>query len=180
MFLLSVVYFLKWNLPAKFFMLLLLPIQDVITVFQISSGWGNLFSQLFSTTHKKQWSWAPDWPNKSFNMADIRKGMRGKPQTITLLLLLSTFPCLSLWEISSVQFSSSVMFDILWPPWTAARQASLSITNSQSLLKLMSIKSVVPSNHLILCHALLLLPSVFLSIRVFSNESTVHVRWPKY
>ena len=65
-------------------------------------------------------------------------------------------------------------------PWTAARQASLSITNSQCLLKLMSIKSVMPSIHLILCRPLLLLPSIFLSIRVFSKESVLHIRWPKY
>ena len=65
-------------------------------------------------------------------------------------------------------------------PWTAARQASLSITNSQSLLKLMSIESEMPSNHLILCHPLLLLPSIFPSIRVFSNEAVLHIRWPKY
>ena len=65
-------------------------------------------------------------------------------------------------------------------PWTAARQASLSITNSQSLLKLMSIVLVMPSNHLILCHPLLLPPSTFPSIRVFSNESVLHIRWPKY
>ena len=65
-------------------------------------------------------------------------------------------------------------------PWTAAWQASLSITNSWSLLKLMSIESVMPSNHLILCHPLLLLPSIFPSIRVFSNESVLHIRWPKY
>ena len=64
-------------------------------------------------------------------------------------------------------------------PWTAACQASLSITNSQSLLKLMPIESVMPSNHLILCHPLPL-PSIFPSIRVFSNESTFHIRWPKY
>ena len=64
--------------------------------------------------------------------------------------------------------------------WTAARQASLSITNSRSLLKLMFITSVMPSNHLILCHPLLLLPSVFPSIKVFSNESALRVRWPKY
>ena len=63
-------------------------------------------------------------------------------------------------------------------PWTAAHQASLSITNSRSLLKLMSSESVLPSRHLILCR--LLLPSVFLSIRVFSNESVLHIRWPKY
>ena len=65
-------------------------------------------------------------------------------------------------------------------PWTAARQASLSITNSQSLLKLMSIESVMPSNHLILCRPLLLLSSIFHSIRVFSNESALCIRWPKY
>ena len=65
-------------------------------------------------------------------------------------------------------------------PWTAAHQASLSITNSQSPPKLMSIKSVMPSNHLILCHPLLLLPSIFPSTRVFSNESALCIRWPKY
>ena len=65
-------------------------------------------------------------------------------------------------------------------PWTAARQAYLSITNSRSLLKLMSIKSVMPSNHLILCCPLLLPPSIFPSIRVFSNESVLRIRWPKY
>ena len=64
-------------------------------------------------------------------------------------------------------------------PWSAAHQASLSITNSRSLLKLMSIKSVMPSNHLILCHPLLLLPSIFPSIRVFSKESALRIRWPK-
>ena len=65
-------------------------------------------------------------------------------------------------------------------PWTAACQASLSITNSWSLLRLMSIELVMPSNHLILCHPLFLLPSIFPSIRVFSNESTLCIRWPKY
>ena len=65
-------------------------------------------------------------------------------------------------------------------PWTAARQASLSITNSWRLLKLMSIELVMPSNHLILCHPLLLWPSIFPSIRVFSNESVLYIRWPKY
>ena len=65
-------------------------------------------------------------------------------------------------------------------PWTAARQASLSITNFRSLLKLMSIETVMPSNHLIRCHPLLLPPSIFPSIRVFSNESVLCIRWPKY
>ena len=65
-------------------------------------------------------------------------------------------------------------------PWTVACQASLSITNSCSLLKLLSIESVMPSNHLILCHLLLLPPSIFPSIRIFSKESVLHIRWPKY
>ena len=80
--------------------------------------------------------------------------------------------------ISSVQSLSHVRLFVT--PWTAARQASLSITNSQSLLKLMSIELVMPSNHLILCRPLLLLPSIFPSIRVFSNESALRIRWPKY
>ena len=79
---------------------------------------------------------------------------------------------------SSVQSLSRVQ--LFETPWTAALQASLSITNSRSLLKLMSTESVMPSNHLILCHTLLLLPSIFPSIRVFSNESVLHIRWPKY
>ena len=79
---------------------------------------------------------------------------------------------------SSVQSLSHVQLFVT--PWTTAYQASLSITNSQSLPKLMSITLVMPSNHLILCHPLLLLPSIFPSIRVFSNESALRMRWPKY
>ena len=79
----------------------------------------------------------------------------------------------------SVQFSHSVMSDSA-TPWTTACQASLSITNSWSSLRLTSIKSVMPSSHLILCRPLLLLPSIFPSIRVFSNESALRIRWPKY
>ena len=79
------------------------------------------------------------------------------------------------------QFSSVAQsYPTLCNPITAAHQASLSITNSQSLPKLMSIESVIPSNHLILCRPILLLPSIFPSIRVFSNESALHIRWPKY
>ena len=81
-------------------------------------------------------------------------------------------------QFSSVQLLSRVRLFVT--PWTAAHQASLSITNSQSLLKLMPIELVMPSNHLILCHPLLLLPSIFPSIRVFSSESALHIRWPKY
>ena len=80
--------------------------------------------------------------------------------------------------LSSVQ--SLILVQLFVAPWTTACQTSLSITNSQSLLKLMSIELVMPSNHLILCCPLLLLPSIFLSIRVFSNESVLHIRWPKY
>ena len=80
--------------------------------------------------------------------------------------------------LSSVQSLSRVQF--FATPWTAARQASLSITNSWSLLKLTSIESVIPSNHLVLCHPLLLLPSIFPSIRIFSSESVLRIRQPKY
>ena len=81
------------------------------------------------------------------------------------------------------QFSSVQSLSCVWlfvTPWTAACQASLSITNSRSLLKIMSIKSVMPSNHLSLCRPLPLLPSIFPNIRVFSNESVLHIKWPKY
>ena len=82
-------------------------------------------------------------------------------------------------QFSSVQFSCSVVSDSV-TPWIVARQASLSITNSWSLLKLMSIESVMLSNHFIFCFPLLLLPSIFPSIRVFSNESVLHIRQPKF
>ena len=87
-------------------------------------------------------------------------------------------------EIQTLRYQPSVQspscVQLFVTPWTAARQASLSINNSQSLLKLMSFESVMPSNHLILCHPLILLHSIFPRSRVFSNESVHHVRWPKY
>ena len=83
-----------------------------------------------------------------------------------------------MFSVSSVQSLSRVL--LFATPWTAAHPASPSITNSQSLLKLTSIELVMPSNHLILCHPLLLLPSIFPSTRVFSNESALRIRWPKY
>ena len=82
------------------------------------------------------------------------------------------------WAISSVQLLSGVQ--LFATPWIAARQASLSITNSRSSPRLTSIESVMPSSHLILCRPLLLLPSIFLSIRGFSNEYALRIRWPKY
>ena len=85
--------------------------------------------------------------------------------------------------LSWLKRSSVRLLICIWlfaAPWTAAHQAFLSITNSWNLLKLMSIELVMPSNHLILCHPLLLLPSIFPSIRVFASESVLHIRWPKY
>ena len=93
--------------------------------------------------------------------------------------IILTHPLRALHDIfSSDQLLSHVQ--LFATPWTAACQASPSITNSRSLLKLMSIELVMPSNHLILCHPLLLPPSIFPSIRVFSNESVLRIRWPKY
>ena len=92
--------------------------------------------------------------------------------------LYMTHDLMESYQRPSIQSPSYVQ--LFATPWTAARQASLSITNSQSLLKLMFIESVMLSNHLILCHPLLLLPSIFPSIRAFSNESVIHSRWPKY
>ena len=102
--------------------------------------------------------------------------MLGVPKTT--LRLEAVLGGLSIQLCSSVQSLSHVQLFVT--PWTAARQASLSITNSQSPPKPMSIKSVMPSNHLTLYCPLLLLPSIFPSIRVFSNQSALHIRWPKF
>ena len=96
---------------------------------------------------------------------------------VVILTLLFT-ACVVKIKYNSFQSLSCVRLFVT--PWTAAHQASLSITNSRSLLKLVSIESVMPSNCLTLCHPLLLPPSIFLSIRVFSNESVLRIRWPKY
>ena len=116
------------------------------------------------------------WVNIQLPMLSLSRNCTVFPSLLASFLLL-WMECPSIY--SSVQFSRSVVSDSA-TPWTAARQVSLSITNSWSLLKLMSIKSVMPSNHLILCHPLLLLPSIFPSIRVFSNDSAFRIRWPKY
>ena len=94
-----------------------------------------------------------------------------------LLGISSDFSCTSR-HFCSVQLLGCVQLFVT--PWTAARQASLSITNAWSLLKLMSIELVMPSKHLILCHPLLLPPSTFPSLRIFSSESVLHIKWPKY
>ena len=103
------------------------------------------------------------------------------PDFVHLLLfpLVYILELLIIFWFSSVNFSPSVVSDSA-TPWTTACQASLSITNSRSLPKLMSTESVMSSNYLILCRPLLLLPSIFPSIRVFSNESALRIRWPKY
>ena len=107
-------------------------------------------------------------------------------QSFTIQLYYTVGPC---WSISNIavctqSVSQSVQsLSRVWlfaTPWTAACQASLSLTNFQRLLKLMSIESVMPSNYLILCHPLLLLPLIFPSVRVFSSESVLHIKWPKY
>ena len=95
----------------------------------------------------------------------------------SLILFIYKMTC-KVHSLVSVQSLSHVQLFVT--PWTAARQASLSITNYRSLLKLMSVKSAMPSNDLILCSSLLLLPSIFPSIRVFSNESVLRIRWPNY
>ena len=110
------------------------------------------------------------------------KGTEGSKVTPMQCVALVPTLCDHLCSFAKLMFSSVQVLchvRLFATPWTAACQASLSITNSQSLLKLMSIESVIPSSHLILCHPLLLLPSIFPSIRVFSNESVLPIRWPK-
>ena len=104
------------------------------------------------------------------------KDSLGPCSTICFFIILYIY--IYIYQFSSVQLLSCVRLFVI--PWTAARQASMSISNSQSLLKLMSIKSLMPSNRLILCHPLLLPSSIFPTIRVFSNESALCIRWPKY
>ena len=123
------------------------------------------------------------WVSSTFRKISRFLGhFREIPHFEVLLLHLKT-TSLDLTQILSVQFSSIHLLSWVWlfaTPWTVAHQASLSITNSQHLPKLISIESVIQSNHLILCHLLPFSPSIFPSIRVFSNESALHIRWPKY
>ena len=128
------------------------------------SWWPKKFIWVFLYTVMKN-------PQKTFGQANIRADLRQDKGGLCFRWHTSLF------HGSSVQSLSCVW--LFATPWTAAHQASLSITNPQSLLKLRSIESVIPSNHLILCHPLLLPPSILTSIRVFSNESVFHIRWPK-
>ena len=114
--------------------------------------------------------WQPRWEGSLGNTCIcMAESLWCSSETITTFLLLA---------LSSVQSLSRLR--LFATPWTTARQAFLSITNTQSLSKPMSIESMIPSNHIILCRPLLFLPSIFPSIRVFSSESTLHIRWPKY
>ena len=115
---------------------------------------------------------------KFFKKSSLIWPHRGRPVNVLIYFLCFFLVYFSLFQFSSVQSLSRVW--LFATPWTAAWQASLSITNSRSSPKLMCIESVMPSNHLILCHPLLLLPLIPPSIRVFSNESTLRMRWPKY
>ena len=137
-------------------------------------GWDGWIASL------TQWTWIWQWRTGKSGVLQFlggRGGGRSQRVRHNLATELETSGATLNHDYSlSVQLLSCVW--ILVTPWTRACQASLSITNSQSLLKLMSIESVFPSNHLILCHPLLLLPSVFPSIRVFSNESVLLISWP--
>ena len=139
-------------------------------------GVDTLYTENVHQQGRGKWSYIHIIEHKSskndlqdFLEVSLRRGILQKNVSLS--------PTLRSVQFSSVQSLSCVRF--FETPWTAARQASLSITNSRILLKLMSIKSVMPSNHLILCHLLLLLPSIFPSIKVFSSESVLQIRWPK-
>ena len=117
--------------------------------------------------------------SKNRGMVWTQKGCNSPAQSLHGVFQMSwQSSTIRAWLVCSVQLLGRVR--LFATPWTAARQPSLSITNSQSLFKLMSIELVMPSNHLILCCPLLLLPSIFSSIRIFSNESALCIRWPKY
>ena len=118
------------------------------------------------------------WKITASILSPLHLGFHQNPHHIRCSCLDIYHPTEASVQCSSVQSFSHVRLFV--SPWTAARQASLSITNSWSFLKLMSITSVMPSNHLTLCCPLLLLPSIILSIRAFSNESVLPIRWPKY
>ena len=118
------------------------------------------------------------WPRNQTSVSCSGTFFTTKPQEKPHSTVNYTQYLLITYQFSSVQSLNHVRLFVT--QWTAAHQASLSITNFQSFLKLMSIKSVMPSNHLILCRPLLLLPSVLPSIRVFSSESVLRIRWPKY
>ena len=130
-------------------------------------------------THSSIFAWKIPWTEELGGLQSMGLQKVGHKWALSLVMIGFFLYILSLFcPFNSVQLLSHVWLFAI--PWTAARQASLSITDSWSMLKLMSIESEMPSNHLILCYPLLLLPSIFSSIRVFSSESVLHIRWPKY
>ena len=128
----------------------------------------------WNSKHYAKWNGIPDQRPTGQNLSEVCS------------ILSTSYPCLvsnqlrERWTEKATVCQSQSCVWLFLTPWTAARQASLSFTVSRSLLKLMSIKLVIPSNHLILHCPLILLPSIFSSIRIFSNESTFLIRWPKY
>ena len=123
------------------------------------------------------------FPSLTINILDKNHTVQWKPKSCIMTITTMSPSLTTLFFRSSVQLSSVQSLShvrLFATPWITARQASLSITNSQNSLKLTSIESMMPSSHLILCRPLLLLPPIPPSIRVFSNESTLHMRWPKY
>ena len=149
--------------------------------YSLSRVW--LFATLWTVTHQAplsvEFSRQEYWSGLPFPSAGDLPDPGIEPMSPALQANLSKPPgtAAANWNISSVQ--SLIRVRLFETPWTAAHQASLSITNSWNSSKPMSIESVMPSSHLILC-PLLLLPSIFPSIRVFSSESALHIRWPKY
>ena len=139
-----------------------------------SLGWEDPLEKEMAT-HSSIVAWRISWTEESGRL----QSMRSQNQTrLSDFIFFISFLSMCYIVSQSVQLLSHVWLFVT--PWIIARLTSLSITNSRSSPKLMSIKSVMPSNHLILCHPLLLLPSIFPSIRVFSNESALRIRWPKY
>ena len=132
---------------------------------EIAGHWQNICK--FSMSYK--YIWIKNWT----------QSLKKKYRLRNCLLMLEAEEC-TVWIWVQITSSVQSLRNIWLTMWTAANQALLSITNSWSLLQLMSIESVMPSNHLILCHPLLLPPSIFPRIRVFSSESALHIRWPKY
>ena len=144
-----------------------------------SLGWEDPLEKEMAT-HSSILAWKMPWTEEPGRLQTIglQRTRHDRATSLSLSILNRWYTTYVSHIVVVVQFLSRVLLFVT--PWTAACQASLSFTISRSLLKLMFIKSVMPSNHLILCHPLLLLPSIFPSIKVFSNESVLHIRWPKY